>query len=200
MTEDLNDIPLLFGPQTGKSLRKLYPEIAAEPAFKELKDDELLFVWYISNQSSPVDPNWLDEIRYKQAAIAAFPANPQKRNQYSAKDIPEHVAIAMEKMETYSPRARDVAARIIQQSFHNLLEMSNVDVEKDFLYTDKEGSTLTDWTARKQYVDSIKTTSEILPTLLKQLEEGFGMVKKNRKEESGVKSIDKYHQHKKNQS
>jgi hypothetical protein len=193
------DKPVLYGPTTGKHLKKMYPELAVEPLFKEVKNDELLFAWYLGCKSSPIDPEWADEIKYKQAAINAFPNDPEKRAQYSAKNIPEQVRLAVEKMSTYSPKARELAARTLQNHFHNLLEMSQVDVKKDFQYVDKEGNELIDWTARNQYVSSVKTSTEILPNLIKQIEEGFG-IEKSKKEESGTRAIEKYHNDKKNQS
>lgn len=193
------DKPILYGPTTGKHLKKMYPELALEPLFKEVKNDELLFAWYLGCKSSPIDPNWAEEIKYKQASLAAFPNDAPKRNQYAAKNVPENVRLAVEKMATYSPKARELAARTLQNHFHNMLEMSEVNVNSDFNYVDKEGNTLIDWTARNQYMSSVKTATEILPNLLKLMEEGFG-IEKSQKQEVGVKHIDKYHNDKKNQS
>lgn len=190
------DLPILFGPQTGKTLKKLYPEIEKEPTFKEITNEDLLFAWYLGNKSSPIDPDWDENIRYKQAAIQSLPNNHDKRNRYGSKEVPETVMLAVEKMATFSPRAREVSARIVQNSFHNILKMSQVDVDKDFMYTDKEGVDRIDWTARKQYIDSVKTTTEILPTLIKQLEDGFG-IGRTKKEESKEKAIEKFHNQKK---
>lgn len=191
--------PILFGPSTGKHLKKMYPELANEPLFKEIKNDDLLFAWYLGSKSSPVDPEWPEELRYKESARQAITDNVEKRNQYANKNVPESVRLAAEKMGTYSPKARELAARTLQNHFHNMLEMSQVDVKKDFIYVDKEGNELIDWTARNQYISSVKTSTEILPNLIKQVEEGFG-IEKTKKEESGTRAIDKFHNDKKNTS
>lgn len=193
---EYSDYPILYGPTTGKSLKKMFPELAEEPLFKDIPNEDLLFAWYLGSKSSPIDPSWTDEIRFKQAAISAFQFNKEKRDNYSAKIVPENVMIAVEKMGKYSPNTRLLAARTMQNHLHNILKMSQVDVEKDFLYVDKEGNELIDWTARNQYVTSVKTTNEIMPSLIKQLEDGFGIEKK-KSEEVGTKAIDKYHQNKK---
>lgn len=197
---DYRDYPIMYGPSTGKQLKKMYPELAAEPLFKDLTNEDILFAWYLGNKSSPVDPNWTDEVRYKQSALQAYQNNAEKRNAYGMKQVPEAILIAVEKMATFSPNARMTAKRTIQNHFHNILKMSNVDVDKDFKYIDKDGNELTDWTARNQYVTSIKTTAEIVPTLIRQMEEGFGIEKRKVEEEGGMKQIDKYHQDKKNKS
>jgi len=191
--------PILFGPQTGKHLKKMYPELANEPLFKEIKNDDLLFAWYLGNKSSPIDPDWAEEIRFKEAARQAYPNDAEKRNAYANKNVPESVRLAVEKMGTYSPKARELAARTLQNHFHNMLEMSHVDVKKDFLYLDKDGNELIDWTARNQYISSVKTATEVLPNLIKQVEDGFG-IEKTKKEESGTRPIDKFHNDKKNTS
>jgi len=191
--------PILFGPSTGKNLKKMYPELANEPLFKEIKNDDLLFAWYLGNKSSPVDPEWPEELRYKESARQAITNDVEKRNQYANKNVPESVRLAVEKMSTYSPKARELAARTLQNHFHNMLEMSQVNVKDDFKYIDKDGNELIDWTARNQYISSVKTSVEVLPNLIKQVEEGFG-IEKTKKEESGTRAIDKFHNDKKNTS
>jgi len=191
--------PILFGPSTGKHLKKMYPELANEPLFKEIKNDDLLFAWYLGNKSSPVDPEWPEELRYKESARQAITNDVEKRNAYANKNVPESVRLAVEKMGTYSPKARELAARTLQNHFHNMLEMSQVNVKEDFKYIDKEGNELIDWTARNQYISSVKTSVEVLPNLIKQVEEGFG-IEKTKKEESGTRAIDKFHNDKKNTS
>jgi len=191
--------PILFGPSTGKHLKKMYPELANEPLFKEIKNDDLLFAWYLGNKSSPIDPNWPEELRYKESARQAITNDVEKRTQYANKNVPESVRLAAEKMGTYSPKARELAARSIQNQFHNILKTSEIDIDKAFQYIDKEGNELTDWTARKQHFDTMKSNSELLPTLLKLLEDGFG-IEKTKKEESGTRPIDKFHNDKKNTS
>lgn len=191
-----SELPILFGPKNGKHLKQLYPELATEPLFKDLSNEDVLFAWYIGNKSSPIDEDLEDFMRYRQAATLTFKTNEVKRKKYANKEITEDVSLAIKKMETYSPHARDLAKKALQNYFYNILKMSDVNVKKDFMYLDKEGTERIDFTARKQYIDGGKTASEVLPSLIKQVEEGFG-IEKTKKEESRTRAIDTYHKNKK---
>lgn len=188
---------ILFGPRNGKSLTRLYPEIASEPKFKGIASDDLLFSWYIGCQSSPIDPDWSDTIRQQTAAAYAIKEEVKKKR-YASGDIPEKVKEAIEVMKKYSPDARMKAKRMVQTIFHKWEQLVNVDVEKDFLITkrDKEGNEIieTDWTGRKQYIDSTAKMSDSMPGLIAQIESGFGIEEKEK--EQGKKIIDKFHQEK----
>lgn len=201
----IEERPILYGPRNGKSLLRTYPELAKEPALKELSHDDILFAWYIGIPNSPVDHDWQDLVRYKSAAARCFEANKDKKSNYAVGNIPEEVKVAIEVFKTYSPEARMAAKKMIQTIFSKYEQMVNVDVEKDFLITktigkgeDKEEITEMDWTGRKSYIDSMSKISETLPSLLKQIEEGFGITegKKNEESKYGSKAIDKFHQNK----
>jgi hypothetical protein len=184
----------LFGPRSGKTLFRLYPELAAEPIFKAIHQDDLLFAWYMGIPDSPVDHDWPLKTRYK--ASASKLKDQEKRGKYSEGDIPEEVKIAIKKFETYSPEARQKAKLMVQRILSNWEEMVNVDVKNDFIYM-KDGSELIDFTARKQYIDSTRAISEALPAMLKQVEEGFGITESKKAEDMmGTKTIDKFHQSK----
>ncbi len=48
MEDELDeDKVLLFGPKSGKSLLRLYPELANDPVFKNLSQEDLNFAWYV---------------------------------------------------------------------------------------------------------------------------------------------------------
>jgi len=188
---------LLFGPKSGKSLTRLYPELSSEPKFKNIPSEDLLFAWYVGCQSSPIDPDWTDVVRYSSAALTCI-KDECKRRAYATGDIPEKTKEAIECMKKYSPDARMKAKRMIQTIFYKWEELVDVDVEKDFLITkrDKEGNEIVemDWTGRKQYIDSTAKMSDAMPSLLAQIESGFGIEEKEK--ETGKKMIDKFHQEK----
>lgn len=197
--EDLR--PILFGPKSAKSLMRQYPELRKEKEFKDISGDDLLFSWYIGNESSPIDPDWGEQIRYKTAAAYAI-RDEKMRAKYASMDVPDKVKEAIERMKKYSPEARMVAKRMVQAMFHNLQKIVNVDVE-DLVTVEKEfddqGNVIAekkemDSTARKQYVDTCKTVSQTLPGLIEQLETGFGISEEKEKGTTGVKAIDKFHQ------
>lgn len=209
MIDENKEKPILFGPKTGKSLIRLYPELANEQAFKDIPLEDLNFAWYVGNPSSPIDPEWEDMIKYKTAAAVCFSNNDTKRKLYGSGEIPDAVRQAIEKMQKYSPQARMVAKRMTQKMFEKLEQMVDVDMEEFVTVRDikdpadpsqKIQVREIDWTGRKQYVDSMAKISETLPTLIKQIEEGFGMTdhKKNNHEEGvGTRAIERYHKSKK---
>lgn len=187
---------LLFGPKSEKSLKKLHPELAREKEFKDLHPDDLLFSWYVGNPSSPIDPDWDDYTRFSSAAQACFtkPDQKDKKKLYAAGKFNEEVKIAIEKMKKYSPDARMLSKRMVQAMFHNFQKMVDVD-SKEFKTTDKDGKEGTDWTAKKQYIDSCTKISEALPGIIRQIEEGFGIEETKKNGDTvRVKAIDKFHQ------
>ncbi len=203
MSDELK--PILWGPRDGKSLLAEYPDIGEYKEFKELSREELNFVWYVGNPSSPLNGGGvLDEkIKYKSAAARCI-RDPEKKKRLGEGDIPSGIREAIAKMQTFSPEARAIAKQVATTAFHNLQAMVNIDVESDFKITrsitsgtgkDKtiENVEEMDWAGRKQYVDTVAKISDLLPSLLKQVEHGFGVEEKNDKE-LGMKSIDKFHQ------
>lgn len=190
---------ILYGPKTGKSLLRSYPELAQDPVFKNLPADELLFAWYMGIPNSPVDTEWSDHIRHKSAAARAFTSNKAKAEQFSTGNIPEEVRAAIKQFSKFSPEARLAALKMTETIFSKYMEMVNVDVKKDFIEIDKDGNTSINFTARKSYIDSMAKVREELPMLIKQIEDGYGVTdgKKNEEQKFGQKAIDKYHQNKK---
>lgn len=188
---------ILFGPKDGKSLIRLYPELAAQKEF-DLPSDDLLFVWYYSNQSSPIDPSLPEKTRAQMAAREAFKReyDKEKRQRFSELDFPEKIKTAISKMRKYMPEARAEAKRMLQTSFNKMQQMIDVDVE-DFKYVDEKGQIQVNWTGRKQYFDMVHKMTETLPILLKQIEEGFGIDTIKPGHEKADNAISKYHRHKK---
>lgn len=196
---------LLFGPKSGKSLLRLYPELAQEPIFKNLPLEDLNFVWYVGNLSSPIDEDIEERTKYQMAANVCIKTSDKKRIQFSNGDISDDVKRAILKMKTYSPDARMMAKKMAQGTFYKFQELLKVDVDKDFVKKVKTGkgddaveTEEIDWSGRKSYVDSATKIIEMLPELVKKLEEGFGITgtdKKDKKNETSA--IDRFHNSKK---
>lgn len=182
MEQNLEDRILLYGPKTGKSLLRLYPELKDEKVFKDLSLEDLNFVWYVGNPTSPIDSDVDTETKYRMAASVCIKTSEDKKKRYASGNLPDEIKSAINKMETYSPDARMMAKKMTQQAFHNFQKLLNVDVEKDFLVTRKIGKgenveeiTEMDWTGRKSYVDSATKIIAELPELVKKMEEGYGL-------------------------
>lgn len=205
MEDELEDKILLYGPRSGKSLLRLYPELAQDIIFKELSAEDLNFSWYVGNVTSPIDEDLEDFIKYRMASGVCIKSNDAKRKQYASGDIPDGVKRAIEKMKTYSPNARMMAKKMAQETFYKFQELLKVDVEKDFKKItttgkgeNKEEIVEMDWTGRKQYVDSASKIIEALPDLVKKIEEGFGVTGTDKKDrENGTNAIERYHNSKK---
>jgi hypothetical protein len=199
---ETNDIPILYGPRDGKSLRKTYPDIEDNPVFKDMPNDDLLFSWYIGIPGSPIDDELIDKVRFQAAAKKCFPANKKKQQEFGGGDLPEKVRLAIEEFKRKSPEARLLAKRMTQKTFEKFQELLNVDVEKDFVdvrqFKNEQGEVETvrevNWSGRKAYVDSATKIVESLPDLVKKIEEGFGITDKKKSEQvAGRKPIDLFH-------
>jgi len=196
MVEDeKDDLPILFGPKNGKSIMRSHPELAQDPDFKNMSHEDIYFSWLMGIDGSPVDKDADIYIRLRSAASKAFKGNKEKVQQYASNDLPDEVRVAIRRFERFSTDARLMAKSMMQKAFINMEKIINVDVDKDFLFKNKDGDDEVDWSAKKQYIDIVTTASKTLPDILRQLEDGFGIVEK--KTESGIKPIDKYHQKKK---
>ena len=194
--EYIPDNIILFGPKDGKHLAKLYPELGENKLLKELPKDELLFAWYMGNRSSPIDSTLDKTLRAKHAAAKSFPSDMDKRVRFSDCEYPESVKIAIEEMSKYLPEARAKAKNMTQTMFLNLQKMIQVE-DGDFEFTDKDNVKQINWAGKKQYVDTVAKISEVLPVMLKQLEEGFGIIEGSNKNTNSAKAIDRFHQFKK---
>jgi len=107
---------LLFGPQTGKDLRRQYPELANVPEFKKLTLQEMLFVWHYANPTSPIASENNDRIRRTKAYAAAFKEEDTLREEkYQAGNFPDSVKIAIEKMRQYEDALRQARAEVYRQ-------------------------------------------------------------------------------------
>jgi len=200
---DNGEIAILYGPRDGKHLRRLYPELDESPFFKDIANEDLLFAWYIGIPGSPIDADFQENIRVKEACRKCFPTNPEKRQKFMSGGIPEKIKLAIEEFKRKSPEARLMAKMMTQRTFLKFQQLLEVDVNSDFKVSktvknelgEKETITETDWTGRKQYVDSATKIIEVLPDLVKKIEEGFGILDKKKLEAAkGTKSIDKFHE------
>lgn len=199
-------IPILYGPQDGKSLLRSYPDLKKDyPELGLVQKDELYFAWLIGIPGSPIKASLPDQQRYLSAATKAFPDNIDKRNRCGKWDtMPDEIKRAIRVFEGFNIDVRMQAKSATKTAFENIQKLLNIDVEKDFLITkvvktgsgkDKTEESVTeiDWSGRKSYADSAVTMVKALPELVRQLEEGFGITEK-KTGESSVKPIDIYHE------
>lgn len=203
MIDNITVQPILYGPQTGKSLLRLYPELSKEEEFKNLSASDLLFSWYMGIKGSPISEDMTPDIRRRTAASKVYRNDDDKRRVYGVDgNLTDEIKIAIKKFEMMSPDARLIAKHMTQKTFEKFQQLLDVDVDKDFLITKKIGKgddaeeiTEIDWSGRKSYVDSATKIIESLPELIKKIEEGYGITEQGTSAEGlGNKTIDKYHQ------
>lgn len=197
--------PVLYGPQSGKSLLKTYPSLSDEPLLKNLSKDEIYFAWLIGIKGSPISENLTDEIRYATAAHQVFGnyRDQDKRKMYGRfSTLPEEIKAAIGVFQKFNPDLRLKAKAMQQMAFENYEKLVGVDVDTAFKIKKKVKNPETDqmetieeedYSARKQYIDSTATIIKALPEMVKQMEEGFGITEKTSEKTTGKRSIDNFH-------
>lgn len=195
----------IFAPKSGTTLKRLYPELEENVKFRDISNEELTWVWNYACKASHLvkDENLGNSDRAKLAADLSFIAGTEvskdAKKRFSKLELPERIKEAVDEMKKYDPVARALAAQIIETSFLNLYNMAAVNND-DFIEVEvnDKGDEIKriNFTARKQYTETVAKISEILPELIKQRESNFGVTKKTG-DKSEKKLIDKYHDLKK---
>lgn len=165
----------LFNPQTVRGLKYDYPELSKVEEFKSLNTNDLLFVWYFACEVSPLmKEHPADSKRVKEALKEAYKnkaVDSSKRANFEALNFPEKIKTAINKMSSYRVGPRIRAKLMVEKIMKTYEDIVDVDVKTYFL--SKEGEV--DFTKKKAYVDATSTISKNMPTLISQLESGFGV-------------------------
>lgn len=204
--DNQEDNIILYGPRSGKSLRRLYPDINDDPIFKKLAAEDLLFAWYVGIPGSPIEHQMPENVRWRTAAAKCILNNDAKKQKFGMGDFEDDVKQAIREFEKKSPEARLLATKMTQDAFFQYQQILKVNVETDFwvIKTIGKGEDAVeikemDWSGRKAHIDSVNKIIEVLPELVRKIEGGFGITETKKKEEQvvGNKEIDKYQQNKK---
>lgn len=191
----------LFGPKNEKDLKRQYPELGRDKVFTDLTVQQLLFTWWYSNPTSPlvVNENLNEKERIMFAYNEAFSKTKKdddRSRDYMSGNFPPTVRMAIDRMSKFNPTVRQRAKAMLEKIISNYEELIDVDVD-DFQepVLDEDGKEVgkkINWTGRNSYVTSAKNIAEALPDLIKQVEEGFGVIE-TREGESGIKAISRFH-------
>lgn len=178
-TED--DIPLinehsLFAPRSDRSILNEYPELRNVDEFKKLTKADMLFVWYYGCEASPLAGIKNDRTRAERAIDQITRIDPKlittKFERYIALDFDDKMAPAIHRMEQYRMGVRIRGKKMIDNIIDNYEKIMKLDINgPEFI--DKDGGK--DFTKIKQYVDSSKTISTNIPSLIDQAEKGFSI-------------------------
>jgi len=167
----------LFDPTGLKAVdyKATYPELARTEEFESMRGNELIFVWYYANATSPLI-DIKDESKRVTEAIKASGYNPDPDDYEKLLKLqfPPGIEAAIEKMSSYMPGARYFGWKALKNIFDQYQDIANM-TPSDF--TKKVGSgdtaeTITDYAA---YSTVTGTVSKALADLIHRLEEGFGI-------------------------
>lgn len=151
-----------------------YPELAKISEFSALNLGELKFVWYYANRTSPYFTAKNGDLNKIKNCIGRSFSGAQKRlstteyGRYLEGNFPEKIKNAISVMEAYNPSARTRAKIAIENIFDNLVASLDLDDEM-------RKSVEKDIDEKKKYIDLSMKVSESLPTVIAQLEEGYGI-------------------------
>jgi len=178
----------LFEPNN-RNLSIEYPELAGISEFAELNTSDLKFVWYYSNRTSPhySDNNQTRKISKCIRESYGNSLDEDVKAKFLSSNFPHKLKQAMKRMETFNPSLRLKAKLSVERIFDNLQRL--VDIEEG----DLEDMELNN---KKDYVALAIKISESLPSIVRQLEEGFGVTygtKSNTGNNKGPSLMDKLH-------
>lgn len=190
---------VLYEPKNNKDLRIQYPELHDIPQFKPLTKNELSLTWYYSNPTSPYYFLTLGHEKSVELSIkAVFESIDNVEKDFYlmwlSKKWPSYIQDAIEKWKSMRPEFRSRSKKMIEKMIVNLERMVDVS-DDDFIQFDNEGNPTkkVDWSARNQYANFCRTTSQMLPDLIATSEQGFGVTTKDKDKKPGEKSIEKFH-------
>lgn len=173
---------VLFVPNINKDkryiltdLRKEYPELNRIDEFKTLKTWQMYFVWLYASPCSPYSKTEIPEgVRRKNATERALYDGVNNRLRLGVSDeeyanykrgvFPEEVNSAIRRMEMFNPNAR-FKARLAAEK-----------ILDDFMvFLDRSPHEIMDTEERKKYVEMCVKIHDELPTIIKNVEEGYGV-------------------------
>lgn len=176
----------IFMPRSANGLFYDYPEMRNIEEFKGLQNDDILFVWYFACEASPFFMIRSDTERAKQAMSKSYTRKGEDKYPKAAQQkilagqFPEKVQEAIRRMRSYKIGPRIVAKKALEKMFNNVLAIVDIDVKDTSHFLNAQGEV--DFGKKKAYVDTVKSASDQLPKLIAQMEEGFHVVEKDKKE------------------
>lgn len=155
----------LFAP-SGRDMKVEYPELNECEEFVKLHSKELKFVWLYSNRTSPFYnvKQTKNRIVYciKESFGESLKQDEYKR--YMSGVFPEHIRMAIDRMEKFSPSIRLRAKLNIEKIFSNLEKISDISSEE-----------ILDLQAKKDYATLAIMVAKNMPDIVKQYEDSYGI-------------------------
>lgn len=168
---------VLFEPSS-RSMLIDYPELKEFAEFVKLSKEDVKFVWYVSNRTSPIIkvPKLM---RIKRACELAYDKrklsiNARIKGIYEENNLPDEIVEAIEVMSSFNPSFRMRA---------KLLNEHNFDVLQSLVYISQEEQLAMDLDDKKKYADLIVKTTSALSSMIVNMETGYGVKVKKESEE-----------------
>ena len=160
----------LFEPST-KDLKLQYPELEGVEEFIDLDGRALRFVWLCANPTSPLVKREKDK---KKRAIEAVPYCYKKTDQTKGlvRDL-ENLKFSTELNEAIKRMGKFNVSVRLQAKFTNEVIFTNM--QNEAMLSKDQAMMLEDPIDRKAWIQSSLLISKELPTLVKQMEDGFGI-------------------------
>lgn len=162
---------MLFPPTSGRDLREDYPELKKIKEFANLDGQDLKFVWFYANPTSPIARKHKKNklLRVKLAMANAYgndfeDKDPKKFREFRDHNFPNTILVAIDKMRTFSLSYRSHARVAMEKAYGNILSIAETPLDK-----------IEDISDKKNYTNTVKEISNVIPKILSQLESGFGI-------------------------
>lgn len=166
----------IFAPTKGKDMKVEYPELATVKEFFTLRNQELAFVWYYSNRTSPfaIETDERRVISSLKESGMYQSLSENELNKYRELVFPEEINIAIKRMKQFNPSIRMRAKMMYEKALDNLEALIDADVR------------IMSLEEKKSYSVLIKNVNEILPDVVLKVEESFGVKTKSSKEKGST--------------
>jgi len=189
----------IFMPKTSSSVFSDYPELKQYPEFKVLTNNDMLFVWYMACQASPLHKITSDAKRAKYAVEFAYrnvlskELDRKKLANLEAGHWGDKIADAIQRMRSFRIGPRIRALQILEKGFENLEKIINTDASDQTLFQNANGEF--DFGKYKAFVDCVEKATKMMPDLIKQIESGFSVVRKEEEaQEFDMSFLDGFHE------
>ena len=178
----------LFDPEGIKAVdyKSVYPELNTTPEFESLSGNVLMFVWYFANKTSPIY-SMSPEKRVEEAIkMAGWKMPPEQKDKILKLVFGEVLDYAIKKMESYEPGARFLGMETMKKIFLQYTKIVD-DGPEGFKKEEGYGEEKTTVIDHPGYVNVSSKIATIMPGLIQNLEDGFGItVVGNSEDEEGT--------------
>lgn len=150
--------------EEGKDLRITYPELADVSEFKKLSSNEMRFIFLYACDSSPYHKMQPKDRILKCLEVLRKSLTSAQLLNYSKLEFPDNIKAALDRMFRFDLGVRMAAREIVDKFFAQIKSIADMDLSGE-----------ADIEKRKKHIDLIAVSTRILPNIVAQLENGFGI-------------------------